>query len=82
MAPIILVVALATTGAKHARAHMTATSADRKGVGMMEEFKVKDWFEFLSFVNKFKGPGFIFRGVSSTNYQLIPKVGRERFAQQ
>jgi len=42
----------------------------------MSEFTIKSFAELHAVVEKQQGRGFIYRGVSSVSYQLIPKLGR------
>ena len=42
----------------------------------MREIKIKSFAEFHAVIEKQQGRSFIYRGVSSTSHQLIPKLGR------
>ena len=42
----------------------------------MDTRRVESWADYIAIVDHFNRPGWVFRGVSSERYQLIPKVGR------
>jgi len=48
----------------------------------MEENTIKNWSQFTKLVDKYNEPGRVFRGVTSSVYELIPKVGRSEFKEQ
>ena len=48
----------------------------------MDEKPAKTWSHLLDLFDAFNRPGFVFRGVTSVKYELIPKVGRSEFSGQ
>lgn len=48
----------------------------------MNTIIIKSWSDFISVVTDFEKDGWVFRGVASVKYELIPKVGRDVFRDQ
>ena len=41
--------------------------------------KVNCWSDYIKIIDEYDKPGWVFRGVISKKYELVPKVGRQQF---